>query len=197
MLSMKFDRPGQVIAAVVASFFLLSIAANAQIPTSGNVFFGYSYYNTNSLTDSTQRSSLNGWEASLEGKVVPFVGIVADFSRHYGSENVGNPSGTCVIGGTCGSLNVSTNVQTYLFGPRVSVSVGKFRPFAEALFGAAHFDSNGGGSDTTFATAIGGGLDYKIIRPVAWRFQGDYVQTRFFGPTQNNVRISTGIVLRF
>ena len=57
--------------------------------------------------------------------------------------------------------------------------------------------SNGLGSDTSFATALGGGIDYKIIRPVAWRFQGDYVQTRFFGATQNNVRISTGIVFRF
>ena len=78
------------------------------------------------------------------------------------------------------------------------MSVGKFRPFAEALFGASHVDVNHGiGSDTSFATAIGGGLDYKIIRPLAWRFQGDYVQTRFFGNTQNNVRISTGLVLRF
>ena len=88
--------------------------------------------------------------------------------------------------------------HNFLFGPRVSFSVGKFRPFAEALFGAAHVDANNGvGSDTSFATALGGGLDYKIIRPVAWRFQGDYVQTRFFGATQNNVRLSTGIVFRF
>jgi len=75
--------------------------------------------------------------------------------------------------------------------------VGKFRPFAEALFGAGHVSTNGVGSDSSFATALGGGLDYRIIRPIAWRFQGDYVQTRFFGNTQNNVRISTGIVLRF
>ena len=48
-----------------------------------------------------------------------------------------------------------------------------------------------------FATALGGGLDYKIIRLIALRIQGDYVQTRFFGTTQNNVRLSTGIVVRF
>jgi hypothetical protein len=58
-------------------------------------------------------------------------------------------------------------------------------------------NANLAGSDTNFTTAIGGGLDYRIIRPVAWRFQGDYVQTRFFSATQNNVRVSTGIVLRF
>jgi hypothetical protein len=195
MLPTKFSRIGQVVAIAVVSCFLSS-AAHAQIPTSGNVFFGYSYFNTNSL-NSTQRSSMNGWEGSLEGKIIPWVGIVADFSRHYGSGDIPIAVGTCAIGVVCSPLNVSTSLQTYLFGPRVSMSVGKFRPFAEALFGAAHFGSDGGGSDTSFSTAIGGGLDYKIIRPVAWRFQGDYVQTRFFGNTQNNVRISTGIVLRF
>jgi hypothetical protein len=77
------------------------------------------------------------------------------------------------------------------------VGVGKFRPFAEALFGAGHANVDGGGSDTSFATAIGGGLDVKIIRPIAWRFQGDYVRTSLFGGTQNNAKFSTGIVLRF
>ena len=41
------------------------------------------------------------------------------------------------------------------------------------------------------------GLKDAYIRPIAWRFQGDYVHTSFFGTTQNNVRISTCIVLRF
>ena len=52
-------------------------------------------------------------------------------------------------------------------------------------------------SDTSFAAASGGGLDYRIIRPIAWRFQGDYVSTHFFSTYQTNVRLSTGIVLRF
>ncbi|MGA8763235.1 MAG: hypothetical protein WB562_10255, partial [Candidatus Sulfotelmatobacter sp.] len=133
----------------------------------------------------------------LEGKVFPWVGIVADFSGHYGSQDVPSGIGTCAIGVTCSPLHVSTNVQNILFGPRVSVSVGKIRPFAEALFGAGHISTNGAGSDTSFSTALGGGLDYRLIRPIAWRFQGDYVQTRFFGTTQNNVRLSTGIVFRF
>lgn len=204
MLPAKFVRLGQVTAIAVVSF-LYSIPANAQVPTSGNVFLGYSYYNTNSLVGLTDRNSLNGWEGSLEGKVSPWVGIVADFSAHYGSQDVLNPAGTCAIGVTCSPLHVNMTVQNFLFGPRVSVSVGKFRPFAEALFGGAHVKTSSQGtvdnfiqpSDTSFATALGGGLDYKIIRLAAWRFQGDYVQTRVFGATQNSVRLSTGIVLRF
>jgi hypothetical protein len=180
-------------------FTLLVFAglASAQIPTKGNVFFGYSFYNTD--LSSIDRANTNGWEASVEGKVFPFIGIVADFDSHYGSQNFPicvAPTGTGG-GALCSSFNANVTERNYLFGPRVSVSVGKFRPFAEALFGGAHVNAGNAGSDTSFATAIGGGLDYKIIRPLAWRFQGDYVQTRFFGTTQNNVRISTGIVLRF
>lgn len=183
-------------ALIFFTFLLFVELAAAQIPTSGNVFFGYSYYNTD--LSSVSRASTNGWEASVEGHVFPFVGIVADFSSHYGSEKL--PGAVCpVTEPPCIPVEVGTNISehNYLFGPRVSVSVGKFRPFAEALFGAAHVNANSAGSDTSFATALGGGLDYRLIRLVAWRFQGDYVQTRFFGTTQNNVRLSTGIVVRF
>jgi opacity protein-like surface antigen len=182
---------------IVLALLLFASLASAQVP-SGNVFFGYSYYNTD--LSSIDRANTNGWEATVEGKVVPFLGFVADFDAHYGSQNFP----ICPVvpvglgGGSCATFNADVTEHNYLFGPRVSVSVGRFRPFAEALFGAAHVDANNGApSDTSFATALGGGLDYKIIKPIAWRFQGDYVQTRFFGTTQNNVRISTGIVLRF
>jgi hypothetical protein len=42
-----------------------------------------------------------------------------------------------------------------------------------------------------------GGIDYRLIRPVAWRFEADYLQTRFFGTTQDNVRWTTGIAFHF
>ncbi len=181
-----------VVAICFVGVLLFGTLAAAQVPTSGNVFFGYSYYRTSLFADETLNT--NGWEATFEGKVFPFIGIVADFSQHYGSENfpIAVP-----VGSSASTANVSVHEQNYLFGPRVSVSVGKFRPFAEALFGAGHVNADGAGSDTSFATALGGGLDYRIFKPIAWRFQGDYVQTRFFGDTQNNVRLSTGIVLRF
>jgi hypothetical protein len=169
--------------------------AAAQVPTSGNVFFGYSYYNTN--LSNLGRSGLNGWEGSLEGRVFPGVGIVADLSGHYGSIKFVNPASTCAVGVVCPPLDGSTHVYDALFGPRFSASFGKFRPFAEFKFGVSHVTTNAGGSGTCFADAFGGGLDYRIIRPIAWRFQGGYVQTRFFGANQNNLQISTGIVLRF
>ena len=176
------------VALIVCGFGML---ATAQIPTSGNVFFGYSYYNTN-LSD-IGRSNTNGWEGTVEGKVLPWIGIIGDFSGHYGSQDfpVLCPPQICL------PMKENINVHNVLFGPRVSVSVKKWRPFAEGMFGIGHVNANGAGTDTCFATALGGGLDYRLARVVAWRFQGDYVHTRFFGSRQNNVRLSTGIVIRF
>jgi hypothetical protein len=184
---------GRNVAAVFFALVLSAGLANAQIPTAGNIFLGYSYYNTN--LSSVDRANLNGWEGSLEGKVLPWIGIVADLSGHYGSQNF--PIVCPVIPGPCPAVNLKVNEHNALFGPRVSVSVGKIRPFAEVLIGIGHVSAQRAGSDTSFATAVGGGLDYHLFPLLAWRVEGDYVTTRFFSATQNNLQLSTGIVFRF
>jgi hypothetical protein len=150
---------------------------------------------------SNGRNNLNGWNGSVEGKVLPFIGIVGDFSGHYGSVPLAvNPTCTSIIGGACATLSASTHIHSFLFGPRVSISVGKVRPFAHALFGAAHLSESQSllsSSDTSFAYALGGGIDYHLVPLISWRVQGDLLQTRFFSNTQNNIRISTGIVVHF
>ncbi|PYU22638.1 MAG: hypothetical protein DMG32_17700 [Acidobacteria bacterium] len=82
------------------------------------------------------------------------------------------------------------------------------------LLGAAHINqkpvitlvSGLANSDTSFADAIGGGIDFRIVSIVNWRLQGDLIQTRVFATsnpinlltsTQSNFRGSTGVVLRF
>lgn len=177
---------------IAFSLPLLASLASAQVP-SGNVFFGYSYFNTD--VSSTGRANTNGWEASLEGKIIPWIGIVADFDAHYGSQSF--PVFCETILNCTPTVHASFTEHNYLFGPRISVSVAKIRPFAEALFGAGHVHVNGINSDTSLATAIGGGLDYKLLPLLAWRVQGDYVHTHLFNATQNNVRLSTGIVVHF
>lgn len=175
-------------------FLCFTALASAQIPSAGNIFAGYSYYNTNL---GSQRQSLNGWEGTVEGKFfLPFIGLVGDFSANYG--NLKFPI-TCPTfpGGTCGPASVNSHLDNFLIGPRVSITVGKVRPFAEALFGASHVNTNGFGSDTSVATAIGGGLDYYVLHLLGVRFQGDYVHSNLFNAPQNNLRLSTGLVLRF
>jgi hypothetical protein len=169
--------------------------ASAQVPASGNIFFGYSFENASSyaLQDVT-RPNLHGWEGSLEGKLAPFIGLVTDISGHYGTQTFTEP------GPGSGGVNVSVTGHQYevLFGPRVSVPVGKFTPFGEFMVGVAHTGSNGiSETNTSWATALGGGLDYRLVRLVAVRVEGDYVRTNFFSTSQNDIRISTGIVFRF
>jgi len=180
------------ISAILLALLVLAAAASAQVPTSGNVFFGYSY--ASAQVFSGDHVNFNGWNGSLEGKVLPWVGVVADISGHYGSEDVVFP---CVPPGPCSAVRADASVYNVLFGPRVSVSVGKIRPFAHALFGVGHVSTDGFGSDSSFATALGGGIDYRMFHVVGWRVQADYLQDRFFGDTQNNFRLSTGIVLHF
>jgi opacity protein-like surface antigen len=167
---------------------LFASLAAAQVPTSGNIFFGYSLANADWF--SAGHSNFNGWTGSLEGKVLPHVGIVADFTQTFGSTNV-----TFICPEPCSPQSVNAHEYNMFFGPRVSFSVGKLRPFAEAMVGLGHV--SGGPSDTSVATALGGGLDYRIVRPIALRVEGDYVQTRFFGSTQNNARLAVGVVFRF
>lgn len=176
--------------ALIIVALLFGGMAAAQIPTSGNVYVGYSYYNTDF---SGSRGSLNGWEGSLEGKLFPFIGIVADLSANYGSLNFPQ---VCLTS-PCPPISSSTHILNVLFGPRVSVSVGKFRPFAEVEIGASHATTHGFGSDSSFATAVGGGLDYKLIHFVAWRIEGDYIHSSLFHGSQGNARISTGIAVHF
>jgi len=154
---------------------MLAVVASAQLPTKGNVFFGYSYNRAEIV--SNDAVNLNGWNASLEGNFLPWIGIVGDLGGTYGS-HVGE--------------------HNYLFGPRASLRVGKYRPFAELLVGAAHINvGNGAATDTSFANAVGGGLDYQIFGPVSWRGQLDWIHTRFFSNGQNDVRFSTGIAVHF
>jgi hypothetical protein len=157
---------------VVVGLLLLSNVGFAQVPSSGNVFIGYSYTRANFGGGGF---NLNGWNGALEGKVAPFLGIVADISGQYGS---------------------GISQHDVLFGPRVSTSIGRIRPFAHVLFGVSHI-SGGGYSDTSFGDAIGGGIDYKLVRAIAWRFEGDLAQTRFFGDTQNDFRFTTGVAFHF
>src|SRR6202034_3804959 len=183
-------------ACIGAALFLFAGLANAQIP-SGNVFVGFSYERTNSsafspnLVATTLSSpNLHGWEASFEGKVLPFLGIVGDVSGHYGSQTFTalTPNGPI-------NDNVAGHEQEYLVGPRLSVPVGKFTPFAEVMVGAAHIHSGGSLSspcNNSFAYALCGGLDYRLFRPIAVRVEGDYLRANFFSSPQNNLRLSAG-----
>lgn len=141
--------------------------------------------------------NLYGWDASVAGNLNRWIGLVGEFSGHYGSSN-----GDFV--------SSSSNVHTFLFGPRFSYREDKrLTPFVHVLPGFARegfsFTVNTpsgnistSGSTTGFAMAIGGGLDVRLSEDLAFRMiQVDYLLTHFDSATQNNARITTGLVYRF
>jgi hypothetical protein len=186
------------IPAIASAFFLFHAIGWGQIPSSGNVFLGYSYAQGAAFSGLTSNGiNMNGWEASAEGKFLPWIGVVADFDWHYGGHDSVGCTGTGCIPRKF-TLNASRH--SVLFGPRASVSLGRYAPFAEFLLGFTHQTETGGGvsnSDTTFSTAFGGGLDYKLVKGVAWRVEADSVHSQLFHSGRNDFRISTGIVFRF
>lgn len=174
--------------AIVFSLCLLTAVGMAQVPTSGNVYFGYSLnHGSTGLTDT---GTLNGWEGSLEGNIFPHVGLVADVSTQYGTLYVP------LLG-----ENASERTSSYLFGPRVSFTVGKFRPFAEALIGTSHLHESayavGDHGEFAYADALGGGVDYHLIPRLSWRLELDALQTNFHSSWQDNTRFTTGLAFHF
>jgi len=159
---------------VFALCILGSLSAQAQ-DDKVEVFGGYSFLHFNT----SPSANLNGWEASGQYKFTDWLGGVADIDGHYGS-----------IGG------VGTSTYTYLFGPQVSWPA-RVSPFGHLLLGGAHNSTAGFGS-SSFSLALGGGIDTQVTDRFSWRIiQGDYLLTQFRGGSQNNFRLSTGIVIRF
>ena len=182
--------------AIVLALLMMSAAGFAQTPAMGNIFLGYSFNRASSGTGWTNTGNLNGWELSVERKVAPFLGFVGDVGTQYGTLQL---SAMRVTGGA-GTYDSQTRVASIMFGPRFSVSVGKFRPFATALVGVGHLHEDSvdyAYGETCVADAVGGGVDYHVYSLMSWRVQGDLLQTRFHGSRQEDIRISTGIVVNF
>jgi hypothetical protein len=190
---------------VIFVLFPLTGFVFAQVSTSGNVFFGYSYNSV--YLSSGSRTNLNGWNGSVEGKILPFFGVVADFSGHYGSANLPS-SGACPLpvgvlpGGCISTTGNNVSEYAFLFGVRGSFSIKKVRPFAQILFGATRLNVNENGSGpststTSFAQALGGGVDYQLIPLVSLRLQADDLHTGSSVYSHNNLRVSTGVLIRF
>jgi hypothetical protein len=172
------------------------------------LYGGYSYFRASiregqfagpiAVAPISQNANLNGWEFSGQYKLLPFLGAVADFNGTYGTLN-----------------NASTREHTFLFGPQVSLPA-RVSPFAHALFGVAKESQDpiapppcpvllpacsgflSLGSDRSFATALGAGIDIKLVRFVKLRlFQFDYLRTQLHGATQNQPQVSAGVVVHF
>lgn len=150
----------------------------AQEDYKAEIFGGYQYSRISG-------ANFNGWTGSVTGNLNNWFGITADVSGAYKSDG-----------------GASLHAYNFLFGPTVSYNHNeKVKPFAHALFGISHAGAGFFGlsaTDNSFGMALGGGVDVGVHKNVAVRLvQADYFLTHFGGTSQNNARISTGLVFRF
>jgi hypothetical protein len=161
-----------------------------------DIFGGYSYANFD-VNDLGNRQSANGWEASAAANVNKWFAVEGGVSGYYKGYDAFDP--------TLGSIHA--NLRDYFFGggPRLN-----FRPlFAHVLVGADRVSLgvgvsglNASLSQTKFASAFGGGVQFPISHQFSLRASVDYLLTRHnlvpgTSFTQNNVRASVGIVYSF
>jgi hypothetical protein len=190
------------ICAVSFITFVFSTIATAQLPSGGDAFFGYSYIhgeafsNSRTVQASGGTANMSGWETSVEGKYLSWLGVVADLDWHYGGHN----TTSCVSGVACNRFRLNASRDSLMFGPRASMSYSKYRLFGDLLLGVGYQSDKGGGisnSDLTKAIGFGGGVDYTLLPSVALRAQMHDIHPSFFGKSQYDPRFSFGIVFRF
>lgn len=185
---------------IVALSLALPIIAQAQEAPRVQVFGGYSYMRLEDSMIDGQDRDLNGFNVS--GAITIFkksLAIKGDVSGHFGDllTNV--------------TPRTDLGQLLFLFGPQLTLRKSeRIQPFAHALFGFARVKLEndaipGDITDTGFAFALGGGVDVKALSSkLAIRLiQADYVRTKLDligsgdSSSSNNIRVSTGIVLRF
>lgn len=168
-----------------------------------DVYAGYSYMGADPYT-LNQQTGLHGWNVALDLNLARWLSLVAEFGGSSGGIDVPVivptpfPPCTPLCPPSADTFSASTHMLTYLFGAKLPYRRWeKATPFAQLLFGRAHVSGEALGAkevDTQLAYSLGLGLDYNVSARFAWRVEGDYLHTKFFGAKQDNYRVSTGIV---
>lgn len=131
----------------------------------------------------------NGWTVSVVENYNHWLGVEQEISGDYGTPQFfGSP--------------LTAHSFSILSGPHFAHrTYSRFTPYAHALFGYRHMSNSVGGlsfSDNSYALEAGAGLNVHVAGPVAIRLvQADYMLSRFYRSTQNNLRVSAGIVFEF
>jgi opacity protein-like surface antigen len=177
------------------------------------LFLGYSYLRAvPTLAEGNRFVWLNGGSTSIAFNFNRYLGVVGDFGGYADSQlRVNGDANPAKV------VDSSGSAYTFLFGPRLSFrNHDRVTPFVQVLFGGVHAgpvtissDCSGAGctalpAESKFAMTAGGGLDLRVHRHIAIRvIQAEYMMTRFEdfstgqSASQNDVRLSAGIVFRF
>ena len=199
---------------------MFGMGVRAQEVPKVEVFGGYSYGNFGGAAFGGSRTNSNGWNASVAVNANRWVGLVTDFAGHYEDFHSSVPLQPLpCIPPACSIETRGTNkYHNILFGPQFTLRREKISPFAHFLFGVVHVNQSGtttipfppplppqpipltfhfSESTNNLAVAAGGGADFRLSERIAWRVQADYLVTQISSRTQNDLRLSTGLVFRF
>jgi len=194
---MTTKRSGHLIALFV---LLLPLSVAAQETPKLEVFGGYSYLGvTESSRTLLKSASLNGWNASIQLNLTQRIGLVADWSGHYGQRrltpftinSLTAPGELMSVDAIPGDMRQ----HTFLLGPEVRLlKLDRLTISVRALMGVAHTNTlvltyrepiqrppdlfgnpvppiteRTFPSASTFAASFGGSLDYRITDRLSYR----------------------------
>jgi len=156
----------------------------AQVAPRWEIFGGYSYRSFDSTTVGyANRSNLNGFNIEPSFNITTQWSVVADVSGQYGSQ---------------------LTVYNFMGGPQFYWRKEKSAFFVRALFGKGQntvnikTETRNGFESVGFAASAGGGYDRDLTPRFTIRVvQADYVHTHTFDVTQNDFRVSTGLIFHF
>jgi len=196
--------------AVLLVLLAVGLAAQAQDTPRLEIFTGYSFVSAGfpfspDPDAGNTRGNLHGWDLTSAVNANRWFGIAGDFGGYYGSATkveLFKPA-NCVL--CTGNVDATLhNIHTFAGGPQVSVRAEKMSVFGHVLLGGAHvradFSGVGGSataSKTNFTVIVGGGIDLGFSHHLAFRVQPDYFLTQILDRSQNNFRLSAGVVFRF
>lgn len=182
-------------------------------------FLGYNFVRFNPNSDFAPSFNANGGNGQFVYNVTRWIGGVVDVGA--------------VNKGTLNQTSVDTTVMNFVAGPRFTFhNHSRFLPYAQALFGGAYSTTSTAidvlpltgtvfppgvilnpnepvtarlhASNTGFAMLIGGGLDIRLNKHVAFRpFEASYYMTRIPSlltgniSNRNNFRYAAGVNFLF
>ena len=191
--------PSRLLSLIAILCLSCALHAETEAPARFQIFGGYSYQSNTFNGVPGSRQALNGWDAAAGFPAWHRLRFMIDIYGYRGT-NLGAPQ----------------NAVFFLGGGQYGWKLGRETVFVEGLAGDAGLNKNWGanqitGGTASFATLVGGGLDTRITRRIAFRASGGYQYTYFNlvspyphllpyripGLPTNFAHVSTGLVWSF
>lgn len=181
----SFSKPKILLGILTLLLMIAGLAprssAQDQPPKRFDLFGGYSFLRLDSTSFAfNNNANMNGFNGSVAFNVNETWALALDGSGNYGDQ---------------------ITAYNFMLGPQYSYRQKRSRIFLHLLGGKAQNTVNintiarTGFESVGHAIAVGGGFDFDLTSRLSLRaVQADYLNTGTFNHSQNDVRISTGVV---